>query len=143
MTKRRNSAWLRWVMSVVGVAVWGAMAMPQAASAACVLTCPADVALTTQSSAGTAFTYAAPSQAGCSGSVEQTSGLVSGSVFPPGMTINSFRDTVSTDSTCAFTVTVRYLPQHLAPAAGPLGLAALAGVLVGLGAWAAARRRRA
>jgi hypothetical protein len=122
------------------VAICGAMAAPDAARAVCVLTCPENITITTTTN-GIPVTYPAPSQTGCTGSVEQTSGLPSGSLFPPGTTTNSFRDTVSTGSTCAFDVSITFLPQRGAPAAGPLGLAVLAAGLAGFGAWAARRRR--
>ena len=138
--RHKNSARRHCLAIVVGVAICGTMLAPATARAVCVLTCPANVTLITQSPVGIAFTYAVE-QAGCTGTVEQTQGLPSGFFFPPGQTMNSFRDTVATSSTCSFTVTVKRVPPNGAPAAGPLGLAALAIGLAGLGAWAAGRRR--
>jgi len=140
--RRKHSIRLRpWRAAAIGVALGAALAVPEAARAVCVLTCPADIARVSNSDTGVQVFYPTPTQSGCTGAVEQTSGLPSGFFFPPGQTTNSFRDTVDMGSTCFFNVVVRFVPPSGAPAVGPWGLAALAAGLAGLGAWAARRRR--
>ena len=53
--------------------------------------------------------YAVPYSDNCAGAgIEQLSGLASGSVFPVGITMNSFRvtDAAGNTATCSFTVTI-------------------------------------
>ena len=127
------------------VMVFGLLALgltaPRAASAVCVLTCPADVSGNVVSDEDSfPVSYVVTGNADCEG-IEQTSGLPSGSLFPVGVTQNCFRDTESA-ANCCFIVTVVAVGRPGAPAVGTLGLSALAALLAGLGIWSARRRNR-
>ena len=125
---------------VLGLLALGLTA-PRAASAVCVLTCPADVRLNTPSAEeAVQFNYTVTGNADCSGIVQQ-SGLPSGSLFPVGTTTNCFKDSESA-ANCCFQVAVIVVGRPGAPALGPLGLSGLAAILAGLGIWAARRRHR-
>ncbi len=129
--------WLVGFGAVLSIAV----VAPGTAHAVCILTCPANITATSTSRDGDPISYGAVGQNGCTGPVEQTSGLPSGAVFPPGITTCSFRNSVEPSSTCFFTVTVNVVSPAGAPATGPLGLAALAAGLAACGVWAVRRRR--
>ncbi len=137
---QRPFAPLGWLVRF-GAVVSIAVVAPGAAHAVCILTCPANITATATSRDGAPISYGAVVQNGCTGPVEQTSGLPSGAVFPPGTTTCSFRNSVETSSTCSFTVAVSVVSPAGAPAAGPLGLVALAASLAACGAWVVRRRR--
>ena len=111
-----------------------------AASAQCTLTCPDDITLNTSDPEGVIANYPPPTGMGDCGLIEQVQGLPSGAVFPPGVVMNTFRDTTF-NSTCSFLVTV--LNPRGAPVlgSGPLGM--LAAAFAGLGFWTLRRRAKA
>jgi hypothetical protein len=129
--------------AVVTLAIFigSAMAAATPARAVCILTCPADIIANTQDPDGVVVDYDAPTAMGCT-TIEQTQGLPSGYVFPPGTTMVGFRDQTATSVTCSFTVTVNFYDPKAAPVLDPRALVALAVVLAGFGLWSARRHFR-
>jgi hypothetical protein len=74
------------------------------------VTCPANIVVSNDAGiCGATVTYNIPFSDNCSGaSILQTSGLASGSVFPVGITTNTFvvTDASGNSSTCSFSITV-------------------------------------
>jgi len=127
---------------VVLAVIAAAFAAPNAASAVCVLTCPADIRANVADIDGSVQeNYAVFGSPDCTGIV-QTSGLPPGSFFPVGTTTNSFRDSTDSNATCQFDVAVVYVGSPGVPVLGVLGLGALTALLAGLGLWTARRRSR-
>jgi hypothetical protein len=119
-----------------------AFMLPQTASAACVLTCPADIHGTVKNNSDVLVVdYTVTASADCTGIVQQ-SGLPSGSGFPVGTTTNLFKDAGSA-VTCRFDVVIIDVGRAGAPALGWVGLSALVAFLAGVGVWSARRRRAA
>ncbi len=80
-------------------------------SSAVSISCPGDIVTISDSGVcGSVITYSSPVASGaCSPPiVNQIAGLASGSLFPPGATVNTFiaLDTAGNTDTCSFTVTV-------------------------------------
>ena len=75
-----------------------------------VINCPEDICRSYDAGLCQAITYPMPTATdNCfAGPVTQTAGLTSGSVFPPGPTLNVFEvsDTAGNTTTCSFTVTI-------------------------------------
>ncbi|MFN8777749.1 MAG: HYR domain-containing protein, partial [Flavobacteriales bacterium] len=74
-----------------------------------VITCPANITTTATTGVCTApVTYSVTATDNCSSTITQTAGLPSGSLFPVGVTTNTFvaTDPAGNSTTCTFTVTV-------------------------------------
>ncbi|MES2559229.1 MAG: HYR domain-containing protein [Bacteroidota bacterium] len=77
------------------------------------ISCPSNISILATSAAGATATYATPTaNDNCSATVTLTGGLASGSTFPIGTTIVTYRatDPAGNNVSCSFTVTVTGLP---------------------------------
>ena len=140
-----NFGWSRRVSRCAAVALTIVIGGPLVAASpvhavTCSLTCPADIVANTQDPAGLVVNYDQPmAGVGCT-TTQQTSGLPSGDVFPPGTTRVGFRDQNDIAATCTFDVTITFFDGKTAPVLDFGALIALAVVLAGFGFWSARRR---